>query len=47
MANYTTHDGDNKRNYELHAIHLLSVTRFGGGNIKIIAWFLATYYDLF
>ena len=34
MANYTTHDGDNKRNYELHAIHLLSVTRFGGGNIK-------------
>ncbi len=47
MANYTTHDGDNKRNYELHVIHLLSVTRFGGGNIKIIAWFLATNYDLF
>ena len=46
MANYTTHDGDNKRNYELHAIHLLSVTRFGGGNIKIIAWFFVTCYDL-
>ena len=46
MANYTTHDGDNKRNYELHVIHLLSVTRFGGGNIKIIAWFFVTCYDL-
>ena len=37
MANYTSRDGDNKRNNELHMIHLLSVTRFGGGNRKIIA----------
>lgn len=27
-------------------IHLLSVTRFGGGNKKIIAWFLTAYYNL-
>ena len=37
MANYTSRDGDNKRNNELHMIHLLSVTRFGGGNREIIA----------
>mgnify|MGYP006976135209 CR=1 FL=1 len=37
MANYTTHNSDNKRSKKIQMIHLLPVTSIGGGNASILS----------
>lgn len=47
MANYTSRNSDNKWNEYFHVVHLLSVTRIGGGNGFIISFSPASRYLFF
>lgn len=47
MANYTTHNSDNKRSKKIQMIHLLPVTSIGGGNASILSHSFKYFYLYF